>query len=516
MNAVIYARYSPGPRQTDQSIEGQVRDCMAYAKENNITVLKVYADKHISGSDFTHRAEFNHMIADSEKRQFEAVIVWKIDRFGRDREEIALNKIRLKRNGVRILYAKESIPDGPEGIILESLMEGLAEYYIEDLRQKVKRGQRESALKGKAVSGQAPYGYYIDEDKHYQEKKEESWVVRYVFEHSSAGETATDILAQLQQLGVKNRKGESITKNGIYTMLRNRKYIGECTYDGIPIPIPALIDQKLWDSVHARMKHRPRKPAAFKAPERYLLSCRIFCGECGSLMVGESGRGKSGKIYHYYKCAAQKRKGGSDCTLKTYRKNDLENYVIRCTVQDVLRDDVIDYIADEVVAISKKSDQEQRLASYQASLRDAQKSLKNVMAAIENGILTPSTKDRLMELENQVEEYKTLIAKEKIRKTTITKDQVVYWLNLFRSGDLADEGFRLRLLDVFVHSVYIYNDKVVIAYNYSDDDHSEPLDPDVFRCSNIHHRVRDRVPYSNFLFFPHAFVYVSYGKIPSA
>ena len=155
MNAVIYARYSPGPRQTDQSIEGQVRDCMAYAEQNDIKVLKVYADRHISGTDFEKRAEFNKMLRDSEKGQFEAIIVWKIDRFGRDREEIALNKIKLKRHGIKLLYAKEVIPDGPEGIILESLMEGLAEYYVADLRQKVKRGQRESALKGLAVSGMA-------------------------------------------------------------------------------------------------------------------------------------------------------------------------------------------------------------------------------------------------------------------------------------------------------------------------------------------------------------------------
>ena len=161
MNAVIYARYSPGPRQTDQSIEGQVRDCMAYAKENGITVLDVYADRHISGSDFENRGEFNRMLRDAERKQFDSIIVWKIDRFGRDREEIALNKIKLKRHGIRLLYAKEIIPEGPEGIILESLMEGLAEYYVADLRQKVKRGHRESALKGHSVGGQAPYGYKI-------------------------------------------------------------------------------------------------------------------------------------------------------------------------------------------------------------------------------------------------------------------------------------------------------------------------------------------------------------------
>ena len=105
MNAVIYARYSPGPRQTEQSIEGQVRDCMEYAEKNEINVLGVYADRHLSGTEFEKRQEFNRMLHDSEKGQFDAIIVWKIDRFGRDREEIALNKIKLKRHGIRLLQS---------------------------------------------------------------------------------------------------------------------------------------------------------------------------------------------------------------------------------------------------------------------------------------------------------------------------------------------------------------------------------------------------------------------------
>ena len=341
MNAVIYARHSPGPRQTVQSIEGQVRDCMAYAKENNITVLDVYADRHISGSDFENRKEFNRMLRDAEKKQFESIIVWKIDRFGRDREEIALNKIRLKRHGIRLLYAKEVIPDGPEGIILESLMEGLAEYYIADLRQKVKRGCRENALKGFVVGGHAPYGYKI-ENKKYQVDEKESWVVSYVFESYDSGLSVMEIIDNLKNMGVKNRKGGLITQNGIYTMLRNEKYIGRHSYEGIPIPVPAIITQELWDSVHSKFHRRTRSSASYKATEKYLLSLRAYCGECGSLLVGECGYGKMGIRYSYYKCAAKKRnKGAEKCTLKTYRKDELEDLIVSHTVNDVLQEDVI-------------------------------------------------------------------------------------------------------------------------------------------------------------------------------
>ena len=484
MNAVIYARYSPGPRQTDQSIEGQVRDCKTYAKEHNITILDIYADKHISGSDFENRAAFNRMLHDAEKQQFDAIIVWKVDRFGRDREEIALNKIKLKRYGVRLLYAKEAIPDGPEGIILESLMEGLAEYYIADLRQKVKRGHRENALKGFVVGGKAPYGYKI-ENKQYQINESEAWVVRYVFENYNAGCTAVKILENLKEMGVRNRKGGLITKNGIYTMLRNEKYIGKHSYEGIPIPIPAIINQELWDSVNSTFHKRNGHSASYKAEEKYLLSLKAFCGNCGALLVGECGYGKKGTRYSYYKCATKKRNAGTaKCNLKTYRKHDLEDFVAMHTINDVLSDEMIEYLAERIMTIQCNDDSHLRVKELNAALKENQKSINNLMKAIEAGIITASTKERLIELEAQAEDLKIHIAQAEIQKPALTKEHVIYWLSLFKNGDLSDESFKEHLLDVFVHSVYVYNDKVVIVYNYSDNNHSVDFDPNVFRCSD--------------------------------
>lgn len=491
MNAVIYARFSPGPRQTEQSIEGQVRDCMDYAKQNGINVLDVYADRKISGTDFENRADFNRMIRDAEKKQFDCVIVWKIDRFGRDREEIALNKIKLKRHGIKLLYAKELIPEGPEGIILESLLEGLAEYYVADLRQKVKRGQRESALKGYAV-GHTAYGFKIAEKK-YTIEESEAWVVRLVFERYDAGCTAVEIIDELNAKGVKTRKGTPFSKNGIYTILRNEKYIGVASYDGIPIPIPAIISKELWDSVHSKFKKRVGHASSYKATEKYLLSLKAYCGECGALLVGECGYGKGGNRYSYYKCAARKRKNGSDkCTLKTYRKDELEDLVVHYTMQDVLQDDVIDFIAERVIEIQARDSVNLHLVQLQNELKENEKATNNLLKAIEQGIITATTKTRMMDLEARKEELLTLIAKESIKKPELTKDHVVYWLNLFKNGDVSDPGFKLRLLDVFVHSVYVYNQKMVIAYNYASNNHSIDFDPEIFRCSDEHTLVSHR------------------------
>ena len=128
MIGVIYARYSEGPKQTDQSIEGQVNDCMAFAQRNGIDVIEVYADRHISGKSVVGRYEFQRMLQDAQLHKFDCVIVWKIDRFGRDRQDIAVSKMQLKKAGVKLMYAEESVPEGPEGIILESVLEGIAEY----------------------------------------------------------------------------------------------------------------------------------------------------------------------------------------------------------------------------------------------------------------------------------------------------------------------------------------------------------------------------------------------------
>lgn len=135
MNAVIYARYSAGRNQTDQSIEGQVRVCTQYCEQHRLTVKEIYADHHITGKT-DDRPEFQRLMADSKLHKFDAIVVYKTDRFSRDKYDAAIYKRELKKNGVAIHYAAETIPDGPEGIILESLMEGLAEYYSAELAQK--------------------------------------------------------------------------------------------------------------------------------------------------------------------------------------------------------------------------------------------------------------------------------------------------------------------------------------------------------------------------------------------
>ncbi len=220
--AVIYARYS-SDNQTEQSIEGQLRVCQEYAERNDILILDTYIDRAMTGTN-DNRPDFQRMIKDSSKKEWNYVLVYKLDRFSRNKYETAKNKKILKDNGVKLLSAMENIPDTPERIILESLLEGMAEYYSAELAQKVKRGMHETRLKGNFTVGHLPYGYKLDGRKIVidEDKKD---IVRYIFKQYSIGGYVSSIIKNLTNQGILN-KGKPFATNTIYNILRNEKYTG--------------------------------------------------------------------------------------------------------------------------------------------------------------------------------------------------------------------------------------------------------------------------------------------------
>ena len=161
MTAVIYARYS-SDNQREESIEGQIRECTAYAEKNGITIVKHYIDRAISAKT-DNRPEFQQMIKDSDKKLFGIVLVWKLDRFARNRYDSARYKTQLKKNGVKLMSATEIISEGPEGIILESVLEGYAEYYSADLSEKVVKNQRGGEMSYNTIQRMLSNRRYIGE-----------------------------------------------------------------------------------------------------------------------------------------------------------------------------------------------------------------------------------------------------------------------------------------------------------------------------------------------------------------
>ena len=473
MKAVIYARYS-SDSQREESIEGQIRECTAFAEKNGITILRHYIDRAYSAKT-DNRPDFQEMIKDSGKKLFDMVIVWKLDRFARNRYDSARYKAQLKRNGVKVVSATEVISEGAEGIILESVLEGYAEYYSADLSEKVIRGRKENALKCKFNGGTLPIGYVIDEKQHFQIDPLTAPFVLDVFKKYDKGATMKELRDWLNENGIRNKLGKPLNFNSIQHMLGNRRYIGEYKYRDIIIPdgIPAIVPEDLFDRVQEKLAQNRKAPARHKAEDDYLLTTKLFCGYCGAYLCGESGKSRNGTIHHYYKCVSVKKKR-TDCKKKPVRKQWLEDLVVNEVMKVVMDDQAIEAIVSMVMDLQDRENT--NLPLYEHQLQEAQRGIDNLLNAIQQGILTKSTKTRLEELEATKEDLEIKIANEKIAKPRISPEFVTFWLHKFRKLDVRQQSHRKMLIDAFVNAIYLYDDKLVLTFNYKDGTRTITLD----------------------------------------
>ena len=464
MTAVIYARYS-SDNQREESIEGQIRECTAYAEKNGITVIKHYIDRAFSAKT-DNRPEFQQMIKDSGKKLFDVVLVWKFDRFARNRFDSANYKMILKKNGVHLISVMEPIAEGSQGILVETLLEGMAEYYSAELSEKVIRGQTENALKGKCTGGTGTIGYKIDEDKFYHLDPLTAPLVLEAFQRYDNGDKMVEIVSFLNDKGVRNMLGGKMTHCRVNTMLKNRRYIGELSFRDIVVPdaIPVIVPKDLFDRVQKRLDKNKRAPACGKADEEYLLTTKLFCGKCGALMFGESGTSATGRTYYYYKCANVKRRKG--CNKKTVQKDWLEDLVVRETMKLIQDDAVIDKIVQLVMDVQNQENTTIPLLEKQ--LREVNKKLDNLMKAIEDGLYTRTTKERLEALENQKDELTAKIADEKLKKPSFNEDFIRFWLMKFRKFDISQKKQRKALIEIFVNAIFLYDDRMLLTFNYKD------------------------------------------------
>ena len=464
MTAVIYARYS-SDNQREESIEGQIRECTAYAEKNGITIVKHYIDRAISAKT-DNRPEFQQMIKDSEKRLFDIVLVWKLDRFARNRYDSARYKTQLKKNSVKLMSATEIISEGPEGIILESVLEGYAEYYSADLAEKVVRGQTENILKGRCNGGRGTFGYTLDSERKFHIDPLTSPFVLESFKKYNEGSTMKEIRDWLNENGIKNPVGGAFTYNSVEHMLKNRRYIGELKFRDVVVPdaIPPIIPLELFEDVQEKIAKNKKAPARRKAEDDYLLTTKLFCGYCGALMFGESGTSRTGEVHRYYKCATAKKHKG--CKKKTVRKQWLEDLVVNQTMQLVKDDAAMESIIAKVMELQNKENT--NIPLYEKQLRDAESGIQNMLNAIQAGILTSSTKERLEQLEETKRELEARIAEEKLAKPKVTEEFIRFWLLRFRKLDMSLKDQRQALVDTFINAIYLYDDKVLITFNYKE------------------------------------------------
>lgn len=451
MKAVIYARYSAGPKQTDQSIEGQVRVCREFAAARNIIIAEVYADQHISGTTDA-RPEFQRLISDAKHGKFEAVIVYKTDRFARDRYDSVVYKRELKKAGVQIFYAAEPIPEGPEGAILESLLEGMAEYYSKELAQKVRRGMTENALKGKSNGGTRVFGYRSDPARNIIIDETEAFYVREIFKRRIAGQSNREIADWLKVSGIKTTRGHDFSTEAINRLIRNRKYIGEYKYQDImkKCPISSILDPETWQRAQRQVqKHK-------KVSMKYRLNGRIFCGLCKSPMHGVSGTGKSGKTWHYYTCAKRRMKM---CELDPVSAPELEAVILKAAREYVLNDAVIGDLTAKISILLNDNTETDLLEKRLKEIKT--KEDRCVKAVIEGA----GTKPVIEELK-ALEESRLAIENElrRPRGPKLTENQISFALRHFARSD--DN----MVLEKFIARVEVFPDKVVVYFNIGDPD----------------------------------------------
>lgn len=469
MTAVVYARYS-SHRQGEQSIEGQLAEAQRYADTHGLTVIHQYIDRAQSGKS-DNREQFQLMLADASKHAFDALIVWKTDRIGRNKEEIALNKYHLRKNGVKIHYVAELIPDTPEGIILESVIEGMAAYYSEQLSQNIRRGQRQSAQKALSIGGNRPLGYKTDADKKFVIDPKAAPVVQKIYELYAQGQTAAEIIVYLNEQGIRTTKGRPFTKNSLRTILKNKKYIGTYTFKDevcLENAIPAIVDVATFEKVQEMLKYNKRAPAHKWSKADYLLSDKLFCGKCGGTMVGVSGTSKTGHVHNYYYCSNQRRK---QCTKKGVRKDWIEKAVLDQVIALLKDEALLDFIAEISYQyyLAQNTDSAYT-ASLHRGLQEVETSIANLLRAIEAGIFNSATKQRMDELDIQKTELTTALAVSKLREDLgLKKEQILYFLQQFVKMDYTDLECQKRLIKIFVNAIFVYDDKIVLTFNYSED-----------------------------------------------
>lgn len=464
--ACLYLRYSSS-NQTEQSIEGQMHVCQDFCKRHNIRIVEMYIDRATSASkDIEKRVEFLKMIKDSEKGNFDAVIVYKLDRFARSRYDSATYKYRLKRNGVQLISATENITQDPEGIILESVLEGMAEFYSAELSQKINRGMKESAMKHNSIGGAIPLGYKTV-DKKLVIDETTAPIVREAFQMYADGESVAEICRTFNNRGYKTSKGTRFGKSSFTKIFRNEKYIGVYKYHDYRAEdvIPPIIDKDLWDRVQVRVGKIKKAPARNKAKHTYLLTGKLFCGHCGSSMNADG----NSNGYLYYRCYGKKNMNES-CKKRNMEKNLIERLVAQ-DAMSFLTDEYIEKIATIACDRNKQEiESDSPIPVIRARIRQVDVSLNNLLKAIETGSAPDMLVKRMGELETEKKDMEVQLKKEMAHQVYIDKEQVIFWLEKFREGDINDEEFCQTVIDLFVNSVTVWDEpddkfKITIAYN---------------------------------------------------
>jgi len=403
IKAVAYARYS-SETQRQESITAQLRAIYNYAKTKGIEIVKVYTDEARTATT-DEREGFQKMIAELELIRPNLVLVHKLDRFARDRIDAAFYRWQMKKHNVRLVAVEQDFGDAPEAVIMESVVEGMAQYYSLNLSREVKKGQTETVMKKQHCGGIPPLGYDLDENRQYVINEYEATAVRLIFKRKLEGKSYGEIAAELNSMGYKTKKGRDFGKNSLYDILRNEKYIGTYVFrktspNNSRIPadpsqtirinnaLPAIIDEDIFYKVQDLLDKR--RVQSRKRHLDYWLTGLLRCGLCGQAMVGNSipKKKKEGTVYYgYYSCNLAKRT--KECShRKRYPKIALEQKVLDLIEEKTKEIKNIDKTAKNIMKrlefLAKEKDLQR--AELEKQLKQVNREIENMTAAIAKGV----------------------------------------------------------------------------------------------------------------------------------
>lgn len=468
---VIYARYS-SHNQKEESIEQQIEECMAFALQNGIKIVQVYADKALSGRT-DKRPQFQKLMRDAEKGEFTVVIAYKSNRISRNMLQALNYEDRLGRIGIETLYAKEEFGNSAAGRFALRTMMNVNQFYSENMAEDIKRGMRDNAENCK-VNGALPLGYVKATDGRYAIEPKEAELVRSIYDRVLLGETFADIANSLNAKGIKTKRGSRWNKNSFHRLLTNDVYIGVYRHSGFVKEggVPPIIEREVFYNMQKYLESKKSPRGRNRQYNDYLLTGKLRCGYCGSFMVGVSGTSQTGAKHFYYTCNGHR--NGGDCKKENVRKDFIEYAVAELTKKIVLKDEIIEWIAVEAVKVAKESSDDGEIAQMEAELAEDRKATKNIMTAIEQGIFTATTKDRLLELEANISslEQSILTAKSIRDGKLLDKNEIIYALTRFREGDTRNKDYQKRLINTFVRTVYLWDNDIGIDYYYGGKENS--------------------------------------------
>jgi len=503
----IYCRFSSKNQEGGFSIEAQQSACTEFANKQGWTIHKIFIDRAQTGTS-DDRDSFQEImgLAAQDPPQFQVILVHKLDRFARNRYDSIKYKYFLRKRGIRVISVTQPIvgSNDPTEILVESLLEGIDEYYSANLGRESIKGMVENLKAGFWNGARPPFGYKtikVNKDGRDHSKLEinplESPIIEYIFGRYSKGSIGIKALTMdlNSRKGWKPRSQKYFSVNWVERILKNEKYAGDVTYgktlnknnrtiQALPAPItvknthPAIIAKDIFERVQLILQSRAPENAHPRIHnDSYLLSGLIFCPKCGARYQGAAA--KSSK-FHYYTCGTKRRKGKDICPSPDYNRDWIERQVVQTLKEKIVTRENIQNLALKLFKIMKDSSPDliSKIRRVNTEIESKQGKLKKLYEVLEssNDLNVDDLAPRIRELNSEISSLKIQIIAlneqlERNKKAKLNQE----WLDNYSQMlvDILDsdsfyarKNFVRRLID----RIEINNKKCEITYRPFNED----------------------------------------------